>query len=301
MNMHFTPAPLALMLVALAGSAVSPVWAASTPTTAAVEGSAPVLSAPSNDAAGAVDFSGTYATSGALTTGDTLVMTYIYTDSDGDLDASLTTVLWAYFDRTSGQAVTIVAANVPATASGGVGTSTIVIPAGATGAAAISVTLQAYSVTGDPISGSTLTVADTSAGGGGTVTPPGPVVPGGNLVGGIFLQLDNPTAGGGAVDYTRSTARPQVGAIYKFYAWDDTNNNKVWDAGEADLTATLNSIQWLLDGTNTSASGSSNPSTLSDHPIANANGVTYTVRGSSDSSSGAPSGDQGFSLKVDFN
>lgn len=129
MNMNFTVNKRVLVLaLALAGCSAGSLWAASTPTTAPVKGSAPVLSAPSNGAVGAVDFSGTYATEGKLSTGDTLVMTYQYNDSDGDLDASLTTVTWSYLDD-AGQSVTIPATNAPAAASGSNGTSTITIPA----------------------------------------------------------------------------------------------------------------------------------------------------------------------------
>ncbi|AJJ10903.1 putative ornithine carbamoyltransferase [Yersinia rohdei] len=300
MNMNFTVNKRVLVLaLALAGCSAGSLWAASTPTTAPVKGSAPVLSAPSNGAVGAVDFSGTYATEGKLSTGDTLVMTYQYNDSDGDLDASLTTVTWSYLDD-AGQSVTIPATNAPAAASGSNGTSTITIPAGATGTRAISVTLTEYSATGDPLRGNVITVTDTSTGGagGGTTTPPGPVTPGADVAGGIFLQSDSPAAGSGATDYARSAAHPQVGETYVFRAWDDSNGNGVWDAGEANLTATLGSIQWQLDGSNATANGNS---TLSNHAISGATSDSYTVPVNSASSSGATPGDQGFSLKVDFN
>ncbi|AHG20609.2 ornithine carbamoyltransferase [Chania multitudinisentens RB-25] len=289
------------LVVAMVGGSVSPVWAGSTPATASIQGSAPTLQAPSNGTMGAVDFSGTFANPDVLTTGDTLVMTYVYNDSDGDLDNSLTTVAWAYIDGISGRSVTIPATNIPASVIGAEGTSTIVIPAGAIGTTAISVTIQEYSATGAPISGNTITVTDTSEGGGGSVTPPGPIVPGGNVAGGIFLQSDNPTAGSGATDYARSATHPQVGVTYVFHAWDDANSNGVWDAGENDLTTTLSSIQWRLDGTNTAASGTSTSVTLSNHAITGATGDTYTVPVNGDSSSGATPGDQGFTLKVDFN
>ncbi|WP_024911175.1 SinI family autotransporter-associated protein [Chania multitudinisentens] len=296
MKRHFTTTRLTFALAAWASS-IGLLQAASTPATAPIQGHAPVLSAPSNGAKGTVDFTGTYATPGILTTSDTLVMTYTYSDSDGDLDNSLTTVVWSYVDA-QGQTVTIPAINVPAPALDDQGTSSIIIPAGATGAAAISVTLQEYAATGVPISGNIITVSDTSAGG-GTVTPPGPVAPGSNVAAGIFLQSDNPGAGSSATDYSRTSTYPQVGATYVFRAWDDVNGNGVWEAGEADLTATLNSIQWQLDGTNTSASGS--PTTLRDYPITGATTDTYQIPVNSLSSSGAVPGDQGFTLKVDFN
>ncbi|WP_145544316.1 SinI family autotransporter-associated protein [Yersinia frederiksenii] len=300
MKINFTLKKLALAL-AITGTSFSAAQAASTAATASVQGSAPVLSAPSNNAVAAVDFSGTYANPDRLTTGDTLVMTYKYNDSDGDLDNSLTTVVWLYIDAGSGLPVTITPVNAPAATSGGTGTSTITLPAGAIGASAISVTLQEYSATGDPVSGSTISVADTSLGGGGTPTLPGPVAPGADVAGGIFLQSDSPAAGSGAIDYARSGTHPQVGATYIFRAWNDSNNNGVWDTGETNLTTTLSSIQWQLDGSNTTANGSSTVVTLSNHAIAGATGDTYTVPVNSASSSGATPGDQGFTLKVNFN
>ncbi len=308
MKRHFKVSHLALALMLTLGSA-GPALAASTSATASVQGTAPVLSAPSNGTLQAVDFGGTFATAGQLSTGDTLVMTYLYQDAEGDADNSDTTVIWSYTPAGGGTDQTISATSVPAAVSGGQGTSTITIPAAALGATAIKVTLQELSATGDPLSGLTINVTDTSlntapggGGGGGSVTPPGPVLPGTNIAGGIFLQSDNPSAGSGAIDYSRTPGlKPQVGKTYVFRAWNDTNGNGVWDAGETDVTATLSSIQWQLNGTNTSASGSSTPTTLSNHAIPGATTDSYTVPVNSASSSGATPGDQGFSLQVSFN
>ncbi|NCG51969.1 SinI family autotransporter-associated protein [Serratia fonticola] len=300
MNRHFTLKKLALAL-AIMGYSVSPVWAASTPTTASVQGHAPVLSAPSNSAPQAVDLSSSNP-AGPLASGDVITLTYDYADPDGDADASTAHVTWYYVNGTTETPITAGIANTPAT-SGASGTSAMTIPAAAIGADKIKVVIQEYSATGDPISGSTITVPDISLGGGGSETPPpsGPIAPGTDVAGGIFLQSDSPAAGSGATDYARSTAHPQVGATYVFRAWDDANGNGVWDSGEADLTATLGSIQWQLDGTNSPANGTSTAVTLSNHAIAGATSDTYTVPVNSASSSGAAPGDQGFTLKVDFN
>ena len=308
MKTHFKLSHLALALMLTLGSA-GPALAASTSATASVQGTAPVLSAPSNSATQAVDFSGTYAVAGQLSTGDTLVMTYTYQDSDGDVDNSYTTVSWSYTPAGGGADQPITATSAPAAVSGGQGISTITIPAAALGASAIKVTVQELSATGDPISGSTITVTNTNlstgpggGGGGGTVTPPGPVLPGTNIAGGIFLLSDNPSAGSGATDYSRTPGvKPLVGKTYVFRAWNDTNGNGVWEAGEADVTATLSSLQWQLNGTNTTASGASAPVTLSNHAIPGATTDTYMVPVNSASSSGATPGDQGFSLQVSFN
>lgn len=308
MKTHFKLPHLALALMLTFGTA-GQVQAASTSATASVRGTEPLLSAPSNNTHQAVDFSGTYSTAGQLSTGDTLVMTYTYQDSDGDTDNSDTTVIWSYTPVGGGADQTISAISLPAAVSGGQGTSTINIPAAALGAMAIKVTLQEMSATGDPLGGLTINVTDTSlitapggGGGGGTVTPPGPVMPGTDIAGGIFLQSDNPSAGSGAIDYSHTPAlKPQVGKTYVFRAWNDTNGNGVWEAGETDVTATLRSIQWQLNGTNTAASGASTPVTLSNHAIPGATTDNYTVQVNSASSSGATPGGQGFNLQVAFN
>ncbi|MGE4686762.1 SinI family autotransporter-associated protein [Yersinia enterocolitica] len=299
MKMHFTLKKLVLALT-IAGSSVSMAWAGSTPTTASVQGSAPVLSAPSNSVAQAVDL-GSNAAGARLSSGDTITLTYGYNDADGDADDSTAHVSWYYVSGSTETQMTVGIKNTPAT-GGAPGTSELTLPTAAIGADRIKVVIQEYSATGSPISGNTITVEDTSTGGGGTVTPPGPIAPGGHVAGGIFLQTESPTAGSGATDYTRTTgAHPQVGATYVFRAWDDSNANGVWDSGEADLTTTLGSIQWHLDGINTAASGNSSAVTLSNHAISGATTDTYTVPINSASTSGTTSGDQGFSLKVDFN
>ncbi|CNI15818.1 intimin-like protein SinH [Yersinia intermedia] len=299
-SLRLNAVALALMLV---GSTLSPVWAGSTPTTTATQGSAPSLSA-SNNLPHTVDFSGTFASQSALSTGDTVVMTYHYTDAEGDVDDSLSTVVWYY--TLNGTDVPITAMTNVAAIDGAPGTSTITIPASALGASAIKVEIWEQSQTGLPLRGQqSILVLDTSgatgAGGGGTLTPPGPVVSGVGISGGIFLASDTPGAGSGAIDYARSTTvHPTVGATYVFRAWDDSNSNGVWDAGEADLTATVSHIQWQLDGSNAAAAGSSSPAVLSGRAISGATTHSYTVPVNSVSSSGAIPGDQGFSLKVTF-
>lgn len=297
--MHFTLKKLVLAL-AIAGSSINMAWAGSTPTTASIQGSAPVMRAPSNGVAQTIDLSSS-ATGPRLSSGDTITLTYGYNDADGDADDSTAHVSWYYVSGSTETQMTVGIKNTAATESAP-GTSELTLPAAAIGADRIKVVIQEYSATGSPLSGNTIIVEDTSIGGGGTVTPPGPIAPGGHVAGGIFLQTDSPVSGSGATDYARTTgAHPQVGTTYVFRAWDDSNANGVWDSGEADLTTTLGSIQWHLDGINTAASGSSTAVTLSNHPISGATTDTYTVPVNSASTSGATSGDQGFSLKVDFN
>lgn len=286
---------------------VSTGWAASSVITKAIQGSLPVLSAPSNGALNAVDFSGTYANPNQLSTGDIIILTYQFNDPDGDADHSVTTVAWSYTPASGGIDVPIMATSEVAPHHGGNGSSTITVPSGAIGAQAIKVTIQERSITGIPNLGKIIEITDTSlqtapggGGGGGTgVTPPGPITIGTNIAGGIFLLNDAPAAGSGALDYSRAIQHPQVGQTYVFRAWGDDNSNGVWDMGEADLTSTMK-IQWLLDGTNISASGISSAVTLGGHSIAGAITDTYIVPPNPASTSGAGAGDQGFILRVSF-
>lgn len=80
--------------------------------------------------------------------------------------------------------------NSPAKTNDGKGRSVLIIPATAIGADAIKVVIQEFSASGDPISGQTISVADTSTGGGGTTTRPGPIAPGSNVTPGIYLSTD---------------------------------------------------------------------------------------------------------------
>ncbi|OKP23812.1 SinI family autotransporter-associated protein [Serratia fonticola] len=306
----FALKPLVLAML-VSASLMSTAWAGSTPTTVAVSGAVPVLVAPSTGSTPhTVDFSGTHARPEVLSTGDTVVMTYRHDDSDGDEDDSLSSVVWSYTPVGGGADITITpTGNTPATGSTP-GTSTIVIPAGALGAAAIKVEIWEQSKTGLPRKGQqAIIVLDTSkgtqaGGGGGTPTPPGPIVLGNTtdgVAGGIFLASDNPGAGSGVMDYSRTTGNsPKVGETYLFRAWQDANGNGVWDADEQEVTAQLRRITWKLDGTNTAAAGDSAPATLSNHAITGATTDRYTVPVNSASSSGAAPGDQGFGLKVEF-
>lgn len=293
--------PLITMALPLAILGIPGLAAAgSTATTSPIQGHAPVLTAPSNGNSQAVDLKSS--NSEFLSSGDTITLTYGYSDVDGDADDSASTVKWYYVGKDNTETEIVGVRNTPASESGP-GTSIMVLPATAIGAERIKVVISEKSTTGLPLEGNSLTIEDTSKGiGGGSVTAPGPVTAGGNIAGGIFLKSDNPAAGSGVTDYARANdIHPQVGATYVFRAWDDTNGNGVWDADEADLTASLRSIQWQLDGNNAAASGEGSATTLNNHVISGITGDTYIVPVNNASSSGAVPGDQGFSLKVDFN
>ncbi|HFV9295651.1 TPA: hypothetical protein ACIAIE_005576 [Serratia fonticola] len=157
-----------LLALAIAGYTMSSAYAVLTAPTGTIQGSAPVLRAPSNSAPQAVDLISS--STAPMTTGDVITLTYDYSDADGDADASTAHVSWYYVNETTETPITTGIVNTPAT-SGTSGTSAMIIPAAAMEAHRIKVVIQEYSATGDPLSGNVITVEDTSVGGGGTVTP----------------------------------------------------------------------------------------------------------------------------------
>ncbi|MBC3381137.1 ornithine carbamoyltransferase [Serratia fonticola] len=297
---------LALALL-ISGTAAAGAQAGETPVTQSIQGRAPMVKAPSNGAESAVDFDWAGANPAQLSTGDTITMKWLFVDDDDDEGNTWSTVVWSYI-KPGGEKVVIPAQNAPSR-DGQPGTSVIVIPAAAAGALAIYVELTEESVTGNPRTGKKIVIQDTSlstdptgpGGGGDLVTPPGPILAGtGQITGGIFLASDSPTAGSGSTDYTRNNLSPKTGETYVFRAWVDTNGNGVWDEGEEEITASLNSIQWMLDGSNATAAGGTSTVVLSNQAILGATTDSYTVPANAGSSSGAAAGDQGFGLKVDF-
>ncbi|WET16067.1 SinI family autotransporter-associated protein [Yersinia intermedia] len=292
MQKTFTLKKIVLAL-AIAGYTMSSAYAVLTLPTGTIQGAAPVLSAPSNSAANAVDFAHTTAqTAGTLTSGDVITMTYQYDDTDGDLDNSTTYVKWYFTKGGSDTQITVGIANTPATLTvAGTGTSMLTIPAAAIGATAIRAEIIEYSASGDPISGTTINVADTSVGvGGGTTTPPGPVVPGNNVTPGIYLSTDaafaNNLAGNAAVKLT-------VGQTYVFKLWDSAA------VGTVDVTPAAYS--WRLVGLNSIDGVTQAPATGF---VTSATGTSFTipVNTAADGTAltGSTSGAQGFSLAVDY-
>lgn len=287
----FTLKKLVLAL-ALTGYTMGSAYAVLTAPTGIIHGSAPVLSAPSSPAtAHSVDLDSN-AAGPTLASGDTITLTYNYNDADGDLDASATTthVQWYYVNAGVDTQITGSVVNTVApAASGGTGTSELTIPGVAIGADAIKVVIQEYSETGDPISGQTITVADTHIGAGGTVTPPGPIVPGGDVVPAIYLSTDTTFTN----NLIGSAASLDVGSTYVFKLWDDA-------ARTTDLTSNV-SYNWRLVGT--SASGSvSAPATGFVTSVTDGN-FTVPVNGDPDGTAltGSADGAQGFNLAVEYN
>ncbi len=294
---RFTLKKLVLAL-ALAGYTMSSAYAVLTPGTGTIQGEAPVLSAPSNSAQHAVDFSGTYAVAGALSSGDTIVMTYDYADSDGDGDDSSanTRVTWHYTPAGGGADVAIASTGVNATA-GTPGTSTITLPAAAIGATVIKATIQEYSASGDPIAGQTITIADTSlstapggGGGGGTPSNPGPVLPGTGVTPGIYASTD----GTFTTNLIGTATNLKVGDTYVFKLWDSAA------VGTTDLTSTVPNYNWRLVGQSATDSITA-PGTGFVTSVTGGN-FTIPVNSAADGTplTGSADGAQGFQLAVDY-
>ncbi|WP_447870677.1 SinI family autotransporter-associated protein [Serratia fonticola] len=286
----FTVKKLVLAL-AIAGYTMSSAYAVLTNPTGSIQGSVPVLSAPSNaETPHTVDFT-TSAQGSTLATGDTITLTYNYNDADGDLDNSASTAHTQWYYVTPGGDVAIAASNivntVATTASGGTGTSILTIPAAAIGASAIKVMITEYSASGDPISGQEIVVADTNVGGGGTTTPPGPIAPGNNVVPGIYLSTDTAFAN----NLIGTDTKLDVGSAYVFKLWDDA-------AQTTDLTGSV-SYNWRLVGTS-ATDGNSAPG---EGYATNVTDANFTVPANAEGKvlTGSEDGAQGFNLAVDYN
>ena len=287
MTPSFTVKKLVLAL-AITGYTMSSAYAVLTAPTGAVQGTAPVLSAPSNNTPQVVDLTSN-AAGDSLASGDTITLTYNYSDKDGDKDNSTAHVTWYYVKAETETPITAGIVNVLATESTS-GSSTLTLPAAAIGADKIKVVIQEFSATGDPISGNIITIDDTSEGNGGEKTPPGPVTPGGGVTPGIYLSSDTAFAN----NLIGSTNRMDVGQTYVFKLWDSENE------GTVDLTANV-TYNWRLvgtsatDGTSAPAGGFVTSTTDDDFTVptnTQPNGTPLT-----NSADGA----QGFNLAVDYN
>ncbi|AHG19694.1 ornithine carbamoyltransferase [Chania multitudinisentens RB-25] len=281
----FTLKKLVLAL-AIAGYAMNSAYAVLTNPTGTIQGRAPVLSAPSNNAPQTVDLSSN-AAGDNLSTGDTITLSYAYADLDGDADNSTSQVHWYYVKEGVETEITGSILNTPATESTP-GTSVLTIPAIALGAEAIKVVIQEYSASGAPRAGQTITVNDTSEGGGGTVTPPGPIMPGGNVTPGIYLSTDTAFAN----NLIGSATNLNVGDTYVFRLWDSAA------AGATDLTSSV-SYNWRLVGTSATTNTTA-PAEGFDTQTTDGN---FTIPANTDGTllTGSADGVQGFSLAVDYN
>ncbi|AHG20610.1 ornithine carbamoyltransferase [Chania multitudinisentens RB-25] len=275
-----------VLALAIAGYTMGSAYAVLTAPTGSIQGHAPVLSAPVGNEEHAVNLS-TNATGATLATGDTITLTYDYTDLDGDADASTAHVTWYYVNGTTETAITAGIINTPATAMTS-GTSVMTIPAAAVGADTIKVGIQEYSASGDPISGQTLTIADVSVAGPENPTPiaPGPIAPGGNLTAGIYLSTDTAFAN----NLIGEATRLNVGDTYVFKLWD----------GVTDMTGNV-TYNWRLVGT----SATTNTNAPVGGFVTSTTDGNFTVPTNTQPNgtplTGSADGAQGFNLAVDYN
>lgn len=299
MNIKFKMKQTVLAL-AIAGCMMSNGQATLTsPVTGTIKGRAPILVAPSNSKIHAIDFaySGTQST---LVVGETITLTYKYTDEDGDADASTKHITWfsTKDGGTTKHTISTGIVNTAASSIGGTGTSVLTIPVTAVDEV-IGVEITEYSASGDPVEGTTITVNDTHTGGGGEVTPVGPVVPGEtNLVAGIYASSDTAYAH----NLMGASTNLMVGDGYVFKLWLDANGDGVPDTltAASDYTDKLN-YNWRLVGTS-ATTGTVAPSTGFVTSVNNTN-FTVPVNTAADGTAltGSADGAQGFGLAVDFN
>lgn len=299
----FTLKKVALALMIAAGT-LSSAYAVVTGSTGTIRGVIPVLSSPATSGAHSVDFVASDPVS--LKTGDTIAMNYKYTDNDGDTDDSIVMVHWYYVPNatvgggayTPGTPVEITTgiSNVLApNATGGVGGSTVTVPAVALGSK-IKAVITEQSLTGDLRTGHVITYDDVSQVGsfgtgpegepggstdGNTNVPSTPVAPGTGVEARIVL------VGGDGTNLIGTTTKLKVGSTYQFKLFTDD--------GVTDLTSTVN-YTWKLTGTSATAHTAA-PAT-GFNPDANfvvpANAAAQTIVVS-------PDGVQGFGLAIDYN
>ncbi len=291
----FTLKKVALAMMIAVGT-MSSVYAAVTGSTDTIRGEIPLLKS-AGGGAHSVDFTASDTVS--LKTGDTITMTYKYSDTDGDTDDSTTTVQW-YYVPGNGAGTPVAITGVSNTlASGtdgsGSGTSAIVVPDGAVGAK-IKAIITEQSLTGDLRTGHTITYNDIGTTGtfgtgpegepggntdGSTDVPVGPVAPGTGLIPKIILAGDATNT-----NLIGSGTKLKVGSTYQFKLFASD--------GTTDLTDTVN-YKWKLTGTSATTNTAA-PATLFN-PDANFSVPTNTA---GKVISGSDDGVQGFGLSVDY-
>ncbi|MCB5315728.1 ornithine carbamoyltransferase [Yersinia intermedia] len=287
-NKKFTLKKVALAL-AIAGFTMTSAYAIMTPGTGTIQGVAPILKSVAGGTAHSVKLAAAQAVTGKLSTGDTITLSYVYTDDDGDGDASNSHVTWSYFKGTAWTDISSV--NTPAATVGGTGTSVMVMPSTAVGATKIRVVIQEYSASGDPMPGQTITIGDISETSPENPNPtdPGPVIPGTDVVPAIYLASDT----GFTTNLIGSATKLDVGSSYVFKLWSDA-------AKTVDLTPDVN-YNWRLVGASADTVPVSAPADGFHTSVNDAN-FTVPVNTAPNGTplTGAASGAQGYNLAVDY-
>lgn len=217
----------------------------------------------------------------ALTPGDTVTLSYIFTDKEGDTDSSATTIKWfTTSDGKDGDKKTL--------DNDGKATYTITE---ADAGRYIGAEITELSSTGIPTTGQVITVKDISKNDSADNIPDGPVV--GEYIGKMIVDTTAQD-----VNLIGSSNPLLVGHTYKFRIWYDTNNNNVWDNGELDASANY-SYKWVFDGTSaTTATAGGNAVSSTDNkdlaiPATNTEATSVFATAGAD-------GVQGYSLKVNY-
>ncbi len=218
----------------------------------------------------------------AMSPGDTITLSYGFTDAEGDTDSSKTTIKW--YTTSDGKGGDKIALDN----DGKVGYTLQASDAGRY----LGAEITEQTSTGTPAKGQLITIADVSTNDATDGIPTGPVV-GGNI-GVMIVDSASPTVN----LIGKEDSQLLVGHTYQFKAWYDANNNSVWDAGEIEATSNY-SYKWVFDGTSatTGTAGgyavtSTNNKDLSI-PATNALATNVFATAGAD-------GVQGYSLKVDY-
>ncbi|EPY7192335.1 SinI family autotransporter-associated protein [Klebsiella quasipneumoniae] len=203
------------LAITLASCTFGSAWAVLTPSTGTIQGTPPILSS-TNGTQYAVDLT-TNASGSSLATGDTITLSYIYNDADGDMDLSIAHINWFYIKDGTETAITTGVDFISASTIGGTGSSTLTIPAAAVGSV-IKVVVREVCQTGDPREGQAITLDDVTnnTSGGESTLPPGVIIPGGNMTPGIYHIDDS----GFSTNLIGSTTNLNVGETYVFRVTD---------------------------------------------------------------------------------
>ncbi|WP_145578063.1 SinI family autotransporter-associated protein [Yersinia mollaretii] len=290
MKQRFALKKIALALL-LAGCTLNGAHALMTQPTGSIQGAAPVLSSPQTSKPHTVQLSSNH-TANNLSTGDKITATYRYTDNDGDEDNSTTTVRWYYVKAGVETEVTSVT-NVAATATSE-GSSTMVIPGAAYDTVTFKMVIQELSLTGDPITGQTITINDVTDNiDGGTVVPPGPVTLAGGMVPAIYASSDTAFT----TNLIGGDTKLNVGETYVFKLWND-NSNGVANPSAEDMTNRV-SYEWRLLGSSATDGIAAPADTGFKTNISDGN---FTVPKNAEGKviTNSADGVQGFNLAVDY-
>lgn len=218
----------------------------------------------------------------AMSPGDKITLNYTFTDTEGDLDVSKTTIKW--YTTSDGKGADKTELNND-------GQTTYLVQATDAGRY-IGAEITEKTSTGTPSKGQLISIMDISTNDTTDNIPNGPVV--GGKVGVEIVDAAAPTVN----LIGKANSELLVGHTYQFKAWYDVNNNGTWDAGELDATSNY-AYKWFFDGmsatTNTAGGYAVSATNNNDLVIPATNILAKGIF----ATAGAD-GVQGYSLKVDY-